>query len=800
MLRSYYFILIAGNIIASIDYSVIQCWCGISPCSTEYPPTGPAGDIVVQGSQLQAGKDTRLTANRDVILQSTQESQTLDGNNSSSGGSLGVGIGAGQGGWGINISASLNKGKGSESGNGVTHTETTVNAGNQLNITSGRDTVLQGAQVSGETVKADVGRDLLLQSQQDSDRYDSKQQDASVGGSFNFGSMTGSASINASRDKMHSNFDSVQEQTGIFAGSGGFDITVGEHTQLDGAVIGSTATADKNTLDTGTLGFSDIGNKADFKVEHQSVGISTGGSIGGQFAGNMANGLLVGANNEGHADSTTHAAVSDGTITVRDTDKQQQNVDDLSRDVEHANNALSPIFDKEKEQNRLREAQLIGEIGSQASDVIRTQGQIIATKAANEKMLNVSEKDKVDAKAQWEKANPGQVATAENINGQVYKTAYDQAFNESGYGTGGKFQQAAQAATAAIQGLAGGDMAKALAGASAPYLAEVIHNMTTDPVTGKVNTEANLMAHAVLGAVVAQINGNSALAGASGAAMGEYIAQQMYPGIKREDLTEEQRQTISALGTLAAGLAGGLTGDSTADAVAGAQAGKNAVENNALSDGFELPKGMMDYGQSVASYAQYAQDKNLPPEQVQADLARMVKGDLPEGADIIKAILSNNPGSDTIMALLTAEEAKDYALALLTSIPAEKALALVGKATNVITNKMLISAAEKISTAKIGKQFTAPRDLNEQVLWNQIEKAPSSGIKFSDKGMGLNNDPRFPKSAGFEKMTVSHELPDGSNIEIHYQYNSVTNKAYDMKIITPKRSELQPGPSFGGGK
>ncbi|CNE45269.1 MULTISPECIES: hypothetical protein [Yersinia] len=135
---------------------------------------------------------------------------------------------------------------------------------------------------------------------------------------------------------------------------------------------------------------------------------------------------------------------------------------------------------------------------------------------------------------------------------------------------------------------------------------------------------------------------------------------------------------------------------------------------------------MADYTQSVASYAQYAQDKNLPPEQIQADLARMVKGDLPEGADIVKAILSNNPGSDTIMALLTAEEAKDYALALLTSIPAEKALALVGKATNVITNKMLISAAEKISTAKIGKQFTAPRDLNEQVLWNQIEKAPSS--------------------------------------------------------------------------
>ncbi|OWF75668.1 hypothetical protein B4900_20570, partial [Yersinia rohdei] len=406
---------------------------------------GQDGDIVVQGSQLQAGKDASLTANRDVILQSTQESQTLEGSSSSSSSSscsssLGIGIGAGQGGWGINISASLNKGKGSESGNGVSHTETTVNAGNQLNITSGRDTVLQGAQVSGETVKAEVGRDLLLQSQQDSDRYGSKQQDASVGGSFNFGSMTGSASINASRDKMHRNFDSVQEQTGIFSGAGGFDITVGEHTQLNGAVIGSTASADKNTLDTGTLGFSDIENKADFKVEHQSVGISTGGNIGGQFAGNMANGLLVGANNEGHADGITHAAVSDGTITIRDTEKQQQNVDDLSRDVEHANNALSPIFDKEKEQNRLREINLIGEIGNQVADIARTQGKI-----AEEKALKDPKAIQAAKEALAEKDN--QTPTQEQLTNQIRNTA------SASYGTGSDLQRAIQAATAITQGL-----------------------------------------------------------------------------------------------------------------------------------------------------------------------------------------------------------------------------------------------------------------------------------------------------------------------------------------------------------
>ena len=418
---------------------------------------------------------------------------------------------------------------------------------------------------------------LTLASEQDSDRYDSKQQSASAGGSFTFGSMTGSASVNASRDKMHSTWQSVEEQTGIFAGKGGFDVSVGKHTQLDGAVIGSTATADKNRLETGTLGFSNIGNHADYKVEHQSAGISTGGSIAGQFAGNMANGLLVGANHSGSDSSTTKAAVSEGAIVIRDRDNQAQDVSGLSRDVEHANQTLSPIFDKEKEQNRLQEAQLIGEIGNQAADIARTEGQIRATNAGKAELAKngITEPGEGASKDEWAKYNEKLTAT------DSYKAAQLQ------WGTGSAIQQGIQAATAAVQGLAGGNLAQAASGAAAPYLAEVIHDMTTTKdANGKevVNVEANLMAHAVVGAVTAYAAGNSALAGVSGAAMGEYIAQQMYPGVKREDLTEEQRQTISALGTLAAGLAGGVAGDGTAGAVAGAQAGRNAVENNWLHE------------------------------------------------------------------------------------------------------------------------------------------------------------------------------------------------------------------------
>ncbi|EEQ08568.1 Possible adhesin/hemolysin, partial [Yersinia mollaretii ATCC 43969] len=40
-------------------------------------------------------------------------------------------------------------------------------------------------------------------------------------------------------------------------------------------------------------------------------------------------------------------------------------------------------------------------------------------------------------------------------------------------------------------------------------------------------------------------------------------------GWDKDNLSEDQKQTVSALATLAAGLAGGLTGDSTADTVAG---------------------------------------------------------------------------------------------------------------------------------------------------------------------------------------------------------------------------------------
>ncbi|KUS26086.1 contact-dependent inhibition effector tRNA nuclease [Escherichia coli] len=526
------------------------------------------GDIVIAGSQLKAGGNTSLDAANDVLLSGAANTQKTTGRNSSSGGGVGVSIGAGGNGAGISVFASVNAAKGSEKGNGTEWTETTTDSGKTVTINSGRDTVLNGAQVNGNRIIADVGHDLLISSQQDTSKYDSKQTSVAAGGSFTFGSMTGSGYIAASRDKMKSRFDSVAEQTGMFSGDGGFDITVGNHTQLDGAVIASTATADKNSLDTGTLGFSDIHNEADYKVSHSGISLSGGGSFGDKFQGNMPGGMISAGGHSGHAEGTTQAAVADGTITIRDRDNQKQNLANLSRDPAHANDSISPIFDKEKEQRRLQTVGLISDIGSQVADIARTQGELNALKAAQDKY------GPVPADATEEQR---QAYLAKLRDTPEYKKEQEK------YGTGSDMQRGIQAATAALQGLVGGNMAGALAGASAPELANIIgHHAGIDD-----NTAAKAIAHAILGGVTAALQGNSAAAGAIGAGTGEVIAsaiaKSLYPGVDPSKLTEDQKQTVSTLATLSAGMAGGIASGDVAGAAAGAGAGKNVVENNALS-------------------------------------------------------------------------------------------------------------------------------------------------------------------------------------------------------------------------
>ncbi|WP_407220032.1 contact-dependent inhibition toxin CdiA [Enterobacter sp. CPE_E1214] len=580
--------------------STLNAGGNLAITATGQGKTANSGDITVAGSQLKAGKDLTLNAAQDINLTSAADTNKLTGSNSSKGGSIGIGITAGPNGAGITVSASVNAARGSEKGNGTSWNETTLDAGQNVSLTSGRDTVLKGAQVNGDKVTADVGRDLTLSSLQDSDKYNSKQQSMNAGASYTWGAGGGSGSFSISRDKMKSNYDSVQEQTGIFAGKGGFDINVGNHTQLDGAVIASRADADKNRLETGTLGFTDINNKAEYKVEHQGVGFSTGGGVAGNLVSNMASTMLAGMGGSGHAEGTTQSAVADGAIIVRDQANQKQDVSTLSRDTDHANGSIGPIFNKEKEQKRLQTAQMIGDIGNQVADIARTNGKIAATEAANEKMKTAGGDARNAAISQLKK--DGKEITDQAVHDQMYQTFYNEAFNQSGMGTGQSTQRAITAATAAVQALAGGDIKAAIAGASAPYIANAIANAIPD-----TDLKGRVLAHAVVNAALAAASGRDAASAAAGAAVGELVGKIAVDklagkiavdgfGKPVSELSEEDKQTVSALATLASGLAGGLVGDSSANALTAAQAGKTTVENNTLSPGHDEEKIEKEHG------------------------------------------------------------------------------------------------------------------------------------------------------------------------------------------------------------
>ncbi|MEK9536755.1 hemagglutinin repeat-containing protein [Pantoea agglomerans] len=606
-----------------------------------------SGDILIAGSQLKAAGDSSLNAARDIVLSGAANTQESSGKNSSSGGGVGISFGAGQGSAGISIFASVNGTKGKESGNGTRWSETTLDSGGRVSLNSGRDTTLNGAQVSGNQVTADVGRDLTITSQQDSDRYDSKQTSYGAGGSFTFGSMSVSGYASVNQDKMHSNFDSVQEQSGIYAGNGGFDITVGNHTQLNGAVIASQGDAADNRLDTGTLGFTDIGNAADYRVSHSggSIALSSGGGMGAQMlssvASNAASTLLSGLNNNGHAEGTTQSAVANGTVIIRDRVNQKQDVADLSRDTEHANDSISAIFDKEKEQKRLQTAQLAGEISGQMTNIVTTMGDIKglekARSAKNAETLPAGATEK--QRGEWlEKMR----------DSPEYQAEMKQ------WGIGSTSQKVAQTVGSILTGLVTGNAGQAVAGGLNPWAAQLIKKETTD-ASGNVDVATNAMAHAVWGAVSSQMSGGSAAAGAAGAFSGElatrYIAEKYWGADTPEKIAalgQEDREQLSLLGTLAAGLAGGMAGNSSAAATSGAVAGKNAAENNELSGLSGFGSGFWSNNQAQGSLKN---NTNLTdetgkvlnpatPEEIKYASDKLVSGDLPAGQNPATGLLT----------------------------------------------------------------------------------------------------------------------------------------------------------------
>jgi len=270
------------------------------------------------------------------------------------------------------INAGYNKAKGEIKENSTVYNPSSVTAKDTLTLESGKDTNIIGSKASGDTVKVEVGENLNIESLQAQESYDEKNSSSGMGISVDL-TKAGKTSIqgSASKGKIESDYESVTDQAGIYAGEGGFDINVGKNTDLKGAVIASDATPDKNKLSTDTLTYSDIQNKAEYKASSIGVGYSSDKG----FTPNP--GMPV----SGDASSTTQSAVSPGTIIVGG---KEVNPENLSRDPSGALNALGQIFDKKTVQEQQELAKVFGEVAfTLIGDLAEAQKKSIAKDSAN---------------------------------------------------------------------------------------------------------------------------------------------------------------------------------------------------------------------------------------------------------------------------------------------------------------------------------------------------------------------------------------------------------------------------------
>ena len=306
--------------------------------------------IIKSYSELISGKTVKLVASNDVSLQAATNTSEKFENAKSKGWSVGANISVAGGGL-LGFDASANAAKQKGNTKVTTHTGTTVVGSDAVNITSGKDTHISGSKVIGKSVTADVGGNLSIESLQDTKTYVGESSNKGFSVSTNTGSLS-NVSISSSKGKMKSDYASVTDQAGIYAGNGGFVINTAETTSLTGAVIDSAADSNKNKLSTKSLDIKDIENTAEYRfrnvgMSYNHVGDFKNLSKAGKDAVWNTLGTLPDLlpDSSKSSSSTTKSAISNGTIEVRDADFNMQT---LSRDTKDSLNKLDEIFDKKK--------------------------------------------------------------------------------------------------------------------------------------------------------------------------------------------------------------------------------------------------------------------------------------------------------------------------------------------------------------------------------------------------------------------------------------------------------------------
>ena len=239
-------------------------------------------DITITSSDIVADRNIALNAGRDVLIGAQAFNNSFDESGESGGAEIGVSATVGQGGAAVGVYVGGNYGASELQREGTSYHNSRIDAGNNLTITSTRDTQVKGAAATAKHLTVEAGRNLTVASIQDTGNVEGEQFDVSgrvtVGTGF-------SASAAAGYGQTRGEKNWVTEQTRLI-GSESVTVNVAEHTQLDGAVI---ANIDNNqdagnlTLTTKTLDYSDIRDRDTETAAYLNVSASYSDDAGRNF-------------------------------------------------------------------------------------------------------------------------------------------------------------------------------------------------------------------------------------------------------------------------------------------------------------------------------------------------------------------------------------------------------------------------------------------------------------------------------------------------------------------------------------
>ena len=234
---------------------------------------GKDSNINIEGSDISGKQGTTLIADNQVNIKATEQNHQERSTNKSSGFNAGVAIKVSNG---AVAGATLggNYGKGYGNGDETTYVASHVgDSQSKTVVKAGGDVTLAGSQVKGKGVELDA-ENLKIESLQDKSSYRGKQMNVSASVTVGYGFAAG-GSFNKS--KVNTDYASVNEQAGIFAGNNGYDINVKNKVSSVGGAIISSAEKEKNQMTAEDFEYSNIENYSNAKSS--AMGLMGGFSV-----------------------------------------------------------------------------------------------------------------------------------------------------------------------------------------------------------------------------------------------------------------------------------------------------------------------------------------------------------------------------------------------------------------------------------------------------------------------------------------------------------------------------------------